>query len=257
MKPLKILKENFAIKLTGSISDNLTRYKRDKPWPAEFAGSSSWEFETGLVPAEALELAMPDGDNLKDVENAIRMHCALPSLTPVQARDPRLWTHLTHVELWEYMRRRWPVEKHLSNKQRARNIIESRYFVARNESRALLRNGAARLWWLAKLSHDESRDNPYELTGILLSTLDITQQILERSLGRAPAIVHGFLEFLQINPELLVGGNLSRERIRQLAKFLNLNGGVCLLDCLSDTGVIAMLQGEYDQIRAQDAAASV
>jgi hypothetical protein len=250
MQPLKILKENFTISLAGSVAENLARYKRDQPWLSEFTDGSPWEVETGFVPAEPIELVLPDGDNLKDVENSIRMHKALPELTPAQARDPRLWAHLTHVELWEYMRRRWPIEKNLTDKQRAKNFIESRYFVTRSESRALLRNGAARLWWLAKLSHDASRDNPYELTGILLSTLDITQQILERSLGRAPAIVHGFLQFLQINPELYAGGNVSRERVRQLAKYLNLSGGVYLLDCLSDANVIAMLQKEYDHLRA-------
>jgi hypothetical protein len=51
------------------------------------------------VPGEIIELALPDGDNLKDVANAIRMHTALPESTPAQARDPRFWTHLTHVEL--------------------------------------------------------------------------------------------------------------------------------------------------------------
>lgn len=58
-------------------------------------------------------------------------------------------------------------------------FIEARYFVAQNEGRALLRNGIARLWWVAHLSHDATRNNPYELTAALLYTLDITQQILE------------------------------------------------------------------------------
>src|SRR5208283_3276101 len=208
MKPIPVLREAFTNKLLGTIPDNLSRYKQEKPWLQEFGGGSPWELPTNLVPAQPLDILDPEGDDLKDIANAIRMYSAFPTLTPLQARDPRLWTRLTHVELWSYMRRRWPVERHVADKGRATRFVEARYFVARNESRSLLRNGAARLWWSAKVSYDSSRQNPYELTGILLSSLDITQQILERSLGRAPAIVHGFLEFLQINPELLGGGNV-------------------------------------------------
>jgi hypothetical protein len=251
VEAIKVLREAFTNHLRGTIAHNLPHYRRDRPWLAEVAGGPVWEFETNLVPAQPLELLEPDGDDLKDIENAIRMHKALPSLTPVNARDPRLWTRLTHVELWGYMRLRWPIERHLADKGRAARFVESRYFVARNESRALLRNGAARLWWSAKVSHDPSRDNPYELTSVLLSSLDITQQILERNLGRAPAVLHGFLEFLRIQGDkLLSGGDKNRERIRRLAKFLNLRGGVTVLDCLSESEVVAMLYHEDANISA-------
>lgn len=257
MKSIRVLKDAFTNKLRGTISHNLSHYKQEKPWLGDFAGSDHWELETNLVPAEPLKLLEPSGENLRDIENAIRMYKSLPSLTPVQARDPRLWTRLTHVELWSYMRKRWPIERHMvADKERAVRFVETRYFVTKAESRALLRNGAARLWWSAKVSHDASRDNPYELTGVLLSTLDITQQILERNLGRAPAVVHGFLEFLRIEGDkLLTGGDKNRGRIRRLAKFLNLSGGVCILDSLSESEIIAMLHDEYAIISAEDATA--
>lgn len=100
----------------------------------------------------------------------IRFHRALRHLTPLQARDPRIWTRLAHMEFWPYMRLRWPVEKHMSNRNSAARFVESRYFVEQSPSRALLRNGVARLWWTAQLSHDPDRDNPHELTTVLHST---------------------------------------------------------------------------------------
>lgn len=253
MPPLRVLKQSFNNKLTGSISGNLSRYKRDKPWLSEFAAGTSWELETSLVPAEPLVLLDPAGNDFKDFENAIRMHKALPGLTPLQARDPRLWSRLTHVEFWGYMRLRWPVEKYLADPGKAERNIRDRYFVAKNESRALLRNGASRLWWSAKLSYDPGRDNPYELTSVLFTYLDITQQILERNIGRASAVVRGFLDFLRVNSELLSRGEANRARIRSLAKFLNLTGGVCVLDCLADTEVIGILEREYDRMRTAEA----
>jgi hypothetical protein len=250
VEALTVLREAFTNKLRGSVKENLGRYSQDEPWLVEIAGNAVWKLPTDVTPKEPLDLVEPIGDDLKDLENAIRIHKSLPDLTRRQARDPRLWTQLTHVELWSYMRRRWAVEKHMSDPARALRFVESRYFIIRNESRALLRNGVSRLWWSATLTYDSSRSDPYELTAVLLSLLDITQTLLERSLGRAPSVVHGFLEFLRINGDLLKGGNLNRERIRGLAKFLNLTGGVCVLDCLSKTEIIAILDDEYDKIAA-------
>jgi hypothetical protein len=73
-------------------------------------------------------------------------------------------------------------------------------------------------------------------------------------MGRAPAILHGFLEFLlKHNTELLIGGDANRTRIRKLAKFLNMHGGVCILDCLSKAEVMSLLETEYAQIKALEA----
>jgi hypothetical protein len=150
------------------------------------------------------------------------------------------------------MRKRWPVERHIGSNEKALRFIQSRYFVAQAQSRALLRNGIARLWWTAKLSYDAERDNTYELTAVLLSTLDITQQILERGIGRAPAVVMGFLEFLRRNRDtLLTGGDENRVRIRRLAKFLNIHGGVCILDCLSQPQIIGLLDAEFARITSE------
>lgn len=250
MANLVIFKNSFVAGLRGAVPPNLRKYLKDQPWVLENTSASSRDLLTSLQLRNPLQLVDPVGEDLKDLENAIRVHKALPDLTPLQARDPRLWTRLTHVDLWAYMRKRWPLERYLpKGDEKAAGIILERYFVVQSQSRSLLRNGMARLWWTAKLSYDQDRDNPYELTKVLLSTLDITQQILERGLGRAREVAVGFLEFLLRNKEeLLVGGNQNRTRIRELAKFLNLQGGICVLDCLSRSEIMALLQEELDRI---------
>jgi len=246
---LTIFKETFVNSLRGSVRANLPRYSEDGVWVSDLGVKSQREMETSVELKAPLELLEPTNGDLKDIENAIRVHKALPHLTPLQARDPRLWTRLTHVEHWSYMRKRWPVEKHMKDEDRATRFVESRYFVTQAQSRALLRNGIARLWWSAKVSHDPKRDNPYELTGVLLSTLDITQQILERGIGRAPAVLVGFLEFLNCNKDpLLTGGDENRIRIRRLAKFLNMYGGVCILDSLKQGQIMGLLEAELSRM---------
>src|SRR5690348_14003505 len=98
MKTIRILREAFTRSLSGNVAHNLQLYKREKSWVAETPGSEQWELETNLAPAQPIDLLQPTRDDLKDIENAIRIHKALPGLTPINARDPRLWTRLTHVE---------------------------------------------------------------------------------------------------------------------------------------------------------------
>jgi hypothetical protein len=250
MPTLTIFKGAFVNSLRGCVRANLRNYGYDVSWVSDIGVKNEREMETSLEIKAPLELLEPTNGDLKDIENAIRVHKALPHLTPLQARDPRLWTRLTHVEGWAYMRKRWPVDRHMKDEGKAARFIESRYFVTQAQSRALLRNGVARLWWTAKVSHDPARDNPYELAAVLLSTLDITQQILERGIGRAPAVLMGFLEFLNRHKELLLsGGDENRVRIRRLAKFLNMHGGVCILDSLSQPQIMALLETELARMQ--------
>lgn len=247
---LTIFKQSFVNVLRANIPANLHNYQDDERWVLHVDTRSSRDLETRVELKSALQFDEPDKDNLKDLENAIRLHKSLQHLTPLQARDPRLWTRMAHVDAWAYMRQRWPLERFAGDASKGARFVEARYFVAQNEGRALLRNGIARLWWVAHLSHDAARNNPYELTTVLLSTLDITQQILERNMGRAPVVVTGFLEFLLANKDLLLTrGDQNRTRIRLLAKFLNMYGGVCLLDCVSQSDIMKALGEELDRIR--------
>jgi Family of unknown function (DUF6339) len=250
---ITIFRKVFADSLRSSIPTNLSRYRYDHRWVLESGTRSSRDLETRLEIKSALNFDEPDKGDLKDLENAIRLHKLLRHLTPLQARDPRLWTRLAHVEGWPYMRKRWHLERFGADSDKGARFISARYFVPQSESRALLRNGIARLWWTAQVTYDAERNNPYELTTVLFSTLDITQQILERNMGRAPTIVKGFLEFLLQNKKtLLTRGDQNRTRIRRLAKFLNMYGGVCLLDCLTQTDIIKLLGAELDRALASE-----
>jgi Family of unknown function (DUF6339) len=246
---LTVFRNSFVNALRANIDTNLDKYQRSDSWISEIGQRSSRDLETSIEIKSPIALEEPKKGDFKDIENAIRLHKLLPRLTLLQARDPRLWTRLVHVDCWKYMRQRWEIERTRDDNEKGVRFIASRYFIATNDSRSLLRNGVARLWWTAHLSHDDSRENPYELTGILLSTLDITQQILERNMGRAPAVLVGFLEFLVQNKALLLTrGDQNRDRIRKLAIFLNMYGGVYLLDCLSQLDVITALGLELQRI---------
>lgn len=231
--------------LARRVGTNLARYIDKRPWADRASGGGSIRLPSGLEPAVPLELQPPDGGELMDLENTKIVHRAFLNLTPLQARDPRLWTRLTHVECWPYMRKRWDVDKEKWDDAKKQRYVLEHYFVPQSQSRALLRNGMARLWWYGYLTHDPSRADPYELTAVLLSYLDIAQQVLERNMGRAPHVRTGFLDFIRTNNDRL--GTTSEQRrksIRDLAKLLNLRGGVTLLDSLDAEDVAALLDAE-------------
>jgi hypothetical protein len=256
MEHVYALNRQFMNRLLESLRENVNRYTEDESWVEEWAGNAAWEFPTPCELAAPLELLLPDEGNLFDLENAIRMHKVLPTLTPVQAQDPRLWTRLTHVELWEYMRVRWPVEKYLEPEPNFRPIHDRYFAILKPHSRSLVHNGASRLWWAAKMTFDPDRANPYELTNVLLSRLDIYKNLLERNFGRAASVSRTFLEFLLLNKEeCLSSGEKARQLVRDLSKAVNLHGGVCVLDCKTNTALMDFLNREKDRLVAKNGAA--
>ena len=79
---------------------------------------------------------------------------------------------------------------------KVQDYVLERYFVKSDQSRALLRNGIARLWWYSYLTYDADREDPFELTAVLLRTLDIAQHFLERNFGRNTNVLRAILEFI-------------------------------------------------------------
>ena len=192
---------------------------------------------------QAPTLKLPEGTKLYDLENSIALFSAYRHLTFHQAASENLWCYMTHIQYWAYMRRRWPVANSDTNQE---EYIKEHYFLKNSTDRSLIRNGIARLWWYAKLTYEETAEQPFRLTGILLSQLDITQGLLERSWGRNRNVLHGYLEFLAANPELMKGNDANRKRTRYLYKSLTLEGGINILDVRSKEEVAEFLQGRYE-----------
>ena len=243
--PLDLFRMHHVRHLRGNVALNLEQYAQSKQWAGKATGGGSVRLPSALEPAAPLDMVMPEGEQLKDLENTKIVHGAFPNLTPLQARDSRLWTRLTHMDCWGYMRKRWDVSRQTGDAAKKQRYVLEHYFVTHNQSRMLLRNGIARLWWYGYLTHDPARKDPYELTAVLLSSLDIAQQLLERNMGRAPAVRTAFLDFLRKNAgNLGTSSEQRRNRIRTLAKSLNLRGGFTLLDCLTAADVEAILSNE-------------
>lgn len=218
---LKVFKQESLEQLKRDASKQIDLYQRTTPWLNEYFRGGAYYCETQINLPDNLSLLTNEGEpSDTDKENSKRIYEAFRGrINPVQAAEERLWTYLCHETFWDYMIWRWPPKKE--------GTIISRYFFDGESSRALSRNGISRLWWFAHLTYDESRNDPYELTNILLYSQDIQHNLLERNFGRNRTILHTVLDFLRVHPEIK-----GKEQYVKIVKTLNRLGGVRLLDAL-------------------------
>ena len=249
MEKLRFLRQSSFDRLQANISSNHHRYTEDTSWLATYFSGDSWAVESNTLKAPSFSLVSP-GSKLdfsdSDLENTRILYSALKHLSPLQASDPRLWAYLTHVTYWDYMRKRWPIEQYLG-KSRLRDNIQERYFFMPDRSRALIRNGLARLWWYGYCSYEEARDDPFELTAVLLKNLDVTQSILERTFSRNTYVTKAVLNVLwtreRSGKEFYV-----REKVRELAKYIVQVGGVTIIDALDDSDLRDLVETKVEQL---------
>ena len=198
----------------------------------------------GLEELESPDIALCENlaervDPTSDVDTAITLFEAFPSLNPLQASSAGFWTHLTHVELWNYMRCRFPLQTGDDRKSRDSRIakIEEKWFLPQTPSQsALIHHPLAGLWWGVRLSVAPERGeaNKYDLTRILYRNLDLpTRTLGTYELGRLPAAVKGTLGYVFDHPDLFE--EEYEAKMRAIMRLLNSIGGVLQLGCLDET----------------------
>jgi hypothetical protein len=161
-----------------------------------------------------------------DFETAVTIFETLKNLEPIQASDERLWTYLSHVDLYPYMQKRWSAVYDGKAKD-GKDYISDHWFLASSAHGSLMCHAIAGLWWAVYLSVDDTRgaDKKYDLTKILFRQLDFpTRTLGTYKLGRHKEAVIGILEFIEENNDLFKSGFESKTRF--ITKHLNIVGGV-------------------------------
>ncbi len=242
MTKLKFLKLASLDRLRSNIVANQKRYMQDESFLNNYFGGTNWYVESTIVIPDQIDLQIPTlKSELLDLENTRIIYSALKHLTPLQASDHRLWAYFSHVSHWEYMRKRWPVEQYIG-KERFREVMNERYFYLSDRSRALLRNGMARLWWYGYCTYDESRADPFELTAALLKKLDVAQNFAENAFGRNVEVIKTLLEVV------LEHQFYERDPVRDLARYINSIGGVTIIDAIPRDDLREMFTAKIEQL---------
>ena len=215
MQNQMIFKYKYVNQLKANI--HVEQYKMDG---FEYDSSQVLHLPSILKPDDLLSRLDP----ANDLESAIAIYEAFCRLEPIQASDARLWTYLTHVDLYSYMCKRWN-KLFTGTLNQPREYILDHWFLNSSTQGSLLRHAISGLWWSVHLSIDYGRKDKYELTRILFRQLDFpTRTLGAYKLGRHKEAVIGILEYISEN-ELLFKAKFE-EKSRFITKYLNRIGGV-------------------------------
>ena len=241
MSTLKVFKESSVNALLEIIKTDVSKYQLDETWVENMYPDRSLFATTKLADLPDDLLRIPEGDEKFDLENSERLFNALRGLTLTQAVDPRLWTYLTHVKYWKYMRKRWPINAEVEL-VKARGSVVSRYFLSGDKARALTRNGVARLWWAGHTCYASSSDgNEFMYAKALFATQDVYASLMERAFSKNRKIIQPVLSVLTKKLEegsnFDVRENRCRDDVRGLGKHLVLLGGAMVLDVLDPAAI--------------------
>ena len=233
MSNLFVFREQALLRLQENIEINVNYYDKNVSWIKEYFGEHAWDVVSKVEDLPDDLLIIPDENSDYDFENSQRLYSALHGLSLTQASDQRMWAYLTHVKFWTYMRKRWPV---LINSKNPSGTIRDRYFLIGDKSRGLTRNGVSRLWWAGHTCFDNSgvNDNSaFKLAKPLFIKQDVFASFMERAFSKNKGLMKSILSVLS---ERFEAGNPfdDREKVRSLAKYLVLVGGVTVLDAIDE-----------------------
>ena len=211
-----------------NISSWVNNFKKDSSdWlQEEFNNTLFIDTKFPEVPDFSLDMST-DKPFLTEPENVKRIYGNLYFLSDSQASDERLWAGLCLGPFWDYVKYRWNIDKNCT----VSNVLQHFFFDFGNR-RSLTRNALARLWWIGRLTYDEKRSNPWELTKFVCESSDYIMHILERNTSNNPSIIRPFLGAIIEAREQ--GLPINTDVVGELAKYLNLLGGTYILDCLPE-----------------------
>lgn len=152
---------------------------------------------------------------------------AMKNLTPWQASNKYMWTYLCHAnqDCWEYVQRRWLDASR-------ENTIKTRFFATIPGS-LLNDNAISRLWWYGYFTYDESLDDPYMMTKILLTNQTVCSDVIDTLNRTSPNRIQGVLLAIE---EFKDGMGSTRglvDYVRECNRYLNRYAAVTVLDYLS------------------------
>lgn len=226
MNNLEILSEEkiISLKTNKNVVKEHIATNSDNSWLCDFFNEEK-PFAQSKIKFEDFSLKFPDSDNLSkyDLENAIILHENL-KLTNSQASNERLWISLCFGYFYDYMSKRWSMQKE-------KNLGEH-WLWPYGQKRSLYYNGLARLYWWAHITHDQRLDDPYELTRFCFQDADMITQMNFRSYTNSPVIRLSIIKALKQFTE--DGGEYSRTILREILKYVSFLGGAYILDSFSE-----------------------
>ena len=210
-------------KLQRTFSDSyVTNLKNDVKTGVSIEKYSADEFDIDTTklkyvanvytPTDLLENMMASQN---DFEAAVILYEAYKDIPLVLASNEAFWTYLCHTELFEYCKKRYPVD---DAKNKTSHILDHWFF-----GNGYNRNTLAQLWWGEQETFDEKCiDNPYHLTEIFFRNYSFRVIWFTKMLRTKQGLL-GILDFLEENQDIMEESFEHRGFF--IAKYFNRLGG--------------------------------
>ena len=166
----------------------------------------------------------------------------MKNISNTQAIDERLWAGLSHSIFWKYLQYRTKINEE--------NIKESKilfsYFFKNNGKRVLVINPLTRLWWVGRQIYDLSNvENPFYALEYLKRDFGTkVLNLFSYNYTHNPKITRGILvalsEIEKENDIIIVRSNYLK-----VLKYLNMLGGIIILDSLEQADIIEKIKKYY------------
>lgn len=237
---------DFVKKLDDCLQDYISYYEGEDDFP--------------IAPEDVVELHFEGHDNLLhemlpylssqaqiEVDAAIKLYEAFRDLTPLEASYRPFWLYLSHVELFTYMKKRWPVEE---AKNKETHILDHWFY-----SSGKLRSHLEGMYWLVRMSvkYDASGTPDYTYTRFLFSRRVLGDRgiAVRKVFQKNDKIFKGILEYIMKNENTLFQHHMQARAI-YCAKLLNAKSQVIELSTWDEEDVEKFLNLYRTEISLQD-----
>jgi hypothetical protein len=243
------MKEDALTYFKGNVEYNIKDYlSENNSWIYEkyvrYKKSDESPFEELNIYVDDFSLDMSsDRPESTDYNNVKILYNNLKNLSNTQATDERLWSGLSHSNFYEFMVYRLKLNE---EKIKAENILGN-YFFKHGNKRSLILHSLARLWWVGRLLYDENRkDHFYALNYLKTDFGTKVLSLFSSNFTNNPAIARAILiSAYEIEED---GEKISREKYLELIRYVNLLGGIVILDYLSEEELTNKIKKHYYEV---------
>lgn len=175
-----------------------------------------------------------ENPNDSDFKNARILFNTFKNLNETQATDERLWAGLAFGKCYDYMLYRWKLDQ--PTKLAYRWLF---YFTSR---RKLFFHGLARLWWFAKMTYDNTYEDPFFLTKCVFRHPDIMSLMIFRNYSNNDIIRKTLIKSLLMYEE--GGGKVNKALILNLYKHISFLSSATILDAYNEEELLEKITYE-------------
>lgn len=227
-------KNDYLLKNNKWIFEKYQKYKKCDESPFEELNLNVEDFSLDMS---------SDRPETTDYNNVKLLYSHLKSLPNTQATDERLWSGIAHSNFYDFMLYRCKLDE---EKIRTESILGN-YFFKYGNKRSLILHSLARLWWVGRLLYDENKNDPFYALNYLKTDFGTkVLSLFSSNFTNNPAIARAILiSAYEIEQD---GEKISRDKYLELIRYVNLLGGIIVLDYLSEEELITKIKKHYHEV---------